>query len=129
MKDITDARKNNAMSNLSFGKRLRTSRIAKGLTQDELGKRIGLSGNSISQYEAGRAYPRQKPFGLLIKELEVTSSYLLTGDDPKEKIKAQTRYEKELLEIMRKTTPQNQKVLLDAMHALSQSLDKKKGGN
>lgn len=99
----------------TFGERLKIARKARKLTQNELGEKIGLSGKSIVQYEAGRSYPRHKPFGLLLKELGVSSSYLLTGNKPEEKIKAQNIKEKKALEILRMVNPQSQDTLLKIM--------------
>ena len=46
-----------AMDTISFGARLRTLRKAKGLSQVQLSKAVGVSQNAISLIERGRGYP------------------------------------------------------------------------
>jgi len=53
----TVAQKTKSVNKLSFGKRLVQIRKSKGLTQVELGKRIGVSQRIIHHYENKSEYP------------------------------------------------------------------------
>lgn len=53
----TIAQKTNTMNKLTFGQRLTQIRKAMGLTQTELGKRIGVSQRIIHHYENKAEYP------------------------------------------------------------------------
>ena len=53
----TIAQKTNTMNKLTFGQRLTQIRKAMGLTQVELGKRIGVSQRIIHHYENKAEYP------------------------------------------------------------------------
>lgn len=104
---------------VAFGVRVRTKREQKGFTQAELGRMIGLSENSVVQYETGRAVPKTANFERLAEALGVSSRYLLTGDVPEELSRAQTEPELKALEIMRSIPPTQQGQVLDALRAIA----------
>lgn len=62
------------MSLNQFGKRLRTARLNKKLSQRSLGLSIGLSDKTISSYESGRSYPTldvlEKIAGVLGRDMD-----------------------------------------------------------
>jgi transcriptional regulator with XRE-family HTH domain len=60
-----------------FSKRLKDMREARGLSQTELGDRVGLSKQQIYRYEQGRGEPDASTLTKLAKELEVSADYLL----------------------------------------------------
>ena len=49
-------------------------RKAKGLTQSELGQKVGVSQRAIAAYEAGERRPSVKVMNRLIKELDMSVS-------------------------------------------------------
>ena len=49
-------------------------RKAKGLTQSELGQKVGVSQRAIAAYEAGERRPIVKVMNRLIKELDMSVS-------------------------------------------------------
>ena len=63
----------------SMGKRIAWLRHRKGLTQEALGKKLGLSASAIGMYEQGRREPSISILISLARELGVTMDYLLTG--------------------------------------------------
>jgi transcriptional regulator with XRE-family HTH domain len=65
----------------AFGQRLFDTRKARGLTQSELGKLVGLSKRMIAYYEANTSGPPVEVLRKLSEVLNVTSSYLL-GESP-----------------------------------------------
>lgn len=68
---------------MRFSEKLRNARIAKGLTQAELGRLTGVSARTIINYETEGRYPRRREmYAQLAQALGVTESYLLAeGDD------------------------------------------------
>lgn len=66
----------------TFGERFREAREAKGMSQRELGRRVGCSGSAISQWESGNTDPERISAALLEQaagEVGRPLSYLLTG--------------------------------------------------
>ncbi len=69
----------------TMGERIRTLRVAKGWTQDELASRLTrrgakVSGNAVSQWERGEtANIRLQAFLALVDELGTTHAYLVNG--------------------------------------------------
>ena len=60
-----------------FGKRLRTIRLARGMTQEELGDAVGVSNRVIAYYEADDSQPPGAMLMDLAKTRQVTSDELL----------------------------------------------------
>jgi|GEM_PF-312313 len=85
----TQERHRQLMSRLSprsvFAKRLRKARLALGISQRELGRRIGLSEDVVSsrvtRYERGSSEPDFEIADRLAKELGVPLAYLLADSD------------------------------------------------
>ena len=63
----------------NFRKRLRYARQLRGLTLEELGKRLRVSYQSVQQWEAGDTTPRPKRLEALARELNVESRWLAYG--------------------------------------------------
>lgn len=61
---------------MTFGKRLRAVRKELGLTQKELGERIGVGRTTISEYESGKIVPRQDGLIKLAEVLGVNVDFL-----------------------------------------------------
>lgn len=59
-----------------FGKRMLLARVASGMTQDDLAKRIGKSTTTICRYERGERYPTIKTVALMADALGVSASEL-----------------------------------------------------
>jgi len=60
-----------------FGERLKTLRISKGLSQDELGKRLGVRKQTISNWEIENATPSLDKFEIIARFFDTTPNYLL----------------------------------------------------
>jgi len=67
-----------------FPEKLRFTREEAGLNQTELGRLIGVTQRSITDYETGRAIPHRKNLQKLAQALHVTVEYLTNDevDDP-----------------------------------------------
>jgi DNA-binding XRE family transcriptional regulator len=64
----------------TMGDRIRLLRQSKGLTQEQLGQRLGVSKVAVSQWETGgTSNVRLKTFLALVEELGTTYQYLLFG--------------------------------------------------
>ena len=62
-----------------FSKVLRSLRNDDGLTQVELGKKLGLSGSAISMYERGEREPELEILETIADYFNVSIDYLNTG--------------------------------------------------
>lgn len=103
---------------LALGRRIADARQKKGLSQHTLATIVGVTPAAVSQWETGRAVPTSEKFELLANALDADPSWLLTGDEPEEKARAQTTAELELLDTVRKMTRDDQARLLSIAHAL-----------
>ena len=64
----------------TFPARLKETREARKLTQDELGEMVGANRVAISRYESGTIRPNGKRLAALADALDVTVEYLMGGD-------------------------------------------------
>ncbi len=67
------------MNDYGFGNFIYELRTAKGLSQSELGKILGVSNKAVSKWETGEAKPRSGKLALLAQTLGVTVEELLCG--------------------------------------------------
>ena len=68
---------------MSFGDNLKQLRMAKGLSQHELGKVLGVSDRTIGHYEANDRFPKNAQLLMSIaKYFEVPIDYLLDSKVP-----------------------------------------------
>lgn len=66
---------------IEFGKRLQKARKDTGITQEELGNRVGVLGNHISCLERGRKTCSIDVLLYLSEALGVSTDYLLKGEN------------------------------------------------
>ena len=64
-----------------IGKYIKIKRMRVGLTQDELGDKLGVTGKAVSKWECGVALPDVSLFNDLANILQIDVSELLTGED------------------------------------------------
>jgi transcriptional regulator with XRE-family HTH domain len=62
-----------------MGERLRSQRLAKGLSQAQLAERVGVEQGSISKYEGGRIQIDPSVLKRLSRELELELDYIVHG--------------------------------------------------
>ena len=65
----------------NFSERIRELRRKNGMTQEALGKIIGVGQDSISIYEKGKHYPEVRNLMILADYLGVSTDYLLGRTD------------------------------------------------
>jgi transcriptional regulator with XRE-family HTH domain len=100
------------------GQRLFHTRIARGLTQQELGKRIGLSKRMVAHYESDSATPPLDVLTSFADALGVTVSYLL-GESTQKKIDTKIKpLFRRHLEILQKLPLKEQKTVIDMVEGL-----------
>lgn len=68
------------MDSKKIGAFIALNRKAKGLTQEQLGEKLGVSNKTISRWENGNYMPDLSLLGLLSKELNITLNELLAGE-------------------------------------------------
>jgi len=108
-----------------IGQRIRTKRELLGFTTEELGAMIGVTRNAVTQYETGRATPKPKRFEALAVALGTTTTWLLTGNEPDELARAQTKTELEALQMLRSLPLERQQVVLEMLRGLAEAKSKK----
>lgn len=64
---------------MNIAERIKGLRKSKGLSQEELADRIGVSRQAVSKWESGQNVPDPDKIILLSGALEVTTDYLLLG--------------------------------------------------
>ena len=65
------------MNNNDFGKKLQDLRKENGMTQRELGDRLGYSNQTVSFWESGRREPDLDALVAIAKVFDVSVDYLL----------------------------------------------------
>lgn len=66
----------NKEQSVGIGKRLKETRLIAGLTQKELGERIGISASSIANYETGISHPKEPLLYALMNTLKIEPNFL-----------------------------------------------------
>ena len=70
---------------MEIGQKIKQARIAKGLTQEELGNLVGLQKSAIAKYENGRVVNiKRSTLQKLAIALDLRGSELIIEADPKE---------------------------------------------
>lgn len=66
---------------MTLGQKLQKARDARGWTQEQVGKAVGVSSAAVSQWEGDVTHPRPPKLKVLAKLLEVDHAWLLDGND------------------------------------------------
>lgn len=61
---------------MGIGKRIKEARESKGLTQNELGELVGVTGSAITNYEKETSHPKEPVMYKLLEALKVDANYL-----------------------------------------------------
>ena len=70
---------------MEIGEKIKNARLAKGLTQEELGKLVGLQKSAIAKYENGRVVNiKRSTLQKLATALSLKGSDLIIQSNPKE---------------------------------------------
>ncbi|MFR4582005.1 helix-turn-helix domain-containing protein [Clostridium cadaveris] len=72
------------MNQLSIGKFIAQKRKEHNMTQEQLAEKIGVSNKSVSKWETGKCMPDYSVVQELCKELEITVTELMDGEEIEE---------------------------------------------
>lgn len=123
--DKMQSMKRTTMTKTDFGKRLAALRKEQGLTQTELGNKVGVSCRVIAYYEGETSYPPAHLIEPLAKALKVSSDELLGIKNIKQQRDPQHAALWRRLKKIETLPKQDQKALLHYLDALV----KKNGGS
>ena len=74
------------MEQMELKDRIAQARKAAGLSQEQLGEKLGVSRQAISKWESGAANPDVAYLAAMCRELGVSSDWLLLGEEPGEAV-------------------------------------------
>ncbi|WP_294346794.1 translesion error-prone DNA polymerase V autoproteolytic subunit [Prosthecochloris sp.] len=86
----------------NVGERIRAIRLKEGLTQTEFARKIGVSGNRLSEYETKGDPPKANILASIYRNFDVDALWLLTGEGSMEKKKGSLGYFSEQLNSVEK---------------------------
>ena len=69
------------IDNTLIGKRIQTQRLEKGITQEKLAERAGISVVYLSKIENGRVYPTLETLSNICTELDIELAEILTNTE------------------------------------------------
>lgn len=111
---------------METGQKIKQARIAKGLTQEELGNLVGLQKSAIAKYENGRVVNiKRSTLRKLAKALDLRGADLVIEEDPKEaaELHAKVLLDVELMNAIEKyytLTAEKQKMIRDLIDTLAE---------
>lgn len=110
---------------MEIGEKIRAARIAKNMTQEELGKQVGLQKSAIAKYENGRVVNiKRSTLQKLAKALDLRGSDLVIESNPQEaaELSARVLLDDELMSAIEQyytLSDENQKMIRDLIRSLS----------
>ena len=108
-----------------LGKQIKMLRTIRGWTQEEFGKRLGVSKVTVSSYEHGLRVPNVEMLNKLADLFEVTVDYLLGRDETC----GASEMEREMIGILRRLPEDQNHMLLEfARFLLQQSVVHRQAG-
>lgn len=111
---------------MDVGKKIKEARMAKGLTQEELGNIVGLQKSAIAKYENGRVVNiKRSTLQKLAKALDLRGSDLIIESDPKEyaELTARVLLDEELMnsiELYYTLNGEKQKMIRDLIRSMAE---------
>ena len=111
---------------MEIGQKIKQARIAKGLTQEELGNMVGLQKSAIAKYESGRVVNiKRSTLQKLAQALDLRGSDLIIEADPKEaaELSARVLMDCELMESIEQyytLSSEKQKMIRDLIRSMSE---------
>ncbi len=102
-----------------IGTRIRAVRRERGLTQDELADKVGVSRSAVAQWETGRTGQVTGNLSRIAGVLEVNVEYLMYGDDKRAAGDVRQGDELALLRLYRECDPDDRQMLLRTARRLA----------
>lgn len=111
---------------MDIGKKIKDARLAKGLTQEELGNLVGLQKSAIAKYENGRVVNiKRSTLQKLAQALDLRGSDLIIESNPREaaELSAKVLLDVELMDAIERyytLTAEKQKMVRDLIRSMSE---------
>lgn len=111
---------------MEIGQIIKDARKAKGLTQEELGKRVGVQKSAIAKYENGKVVNiKRSTLQKLADALDLRGSDLIIGSNPKEaaELHAKVLLDSDLmesLELYYTLTEEKQRMVRELIRSLAE---------
>jgi transcriptional regulator with XRE-family HTH domain len=102
-----------------IGNRIRTGRLDRGLTQDQLATAVGVSRSAVAQWETGRSGQVTGNLSRIAQVLEVNVEHLMFGEDKRTPTEARLGDELALLRLYRECDPEDRQMLLRTARRLA----------
>jgi transcriptional regulator with XRE-family HTH domain len=102
-----------------IGTRIRATRRERGLTQDELAERVGVSRSAVAQWETGRTGQVTGNLSRIAGALQVNVEFLMVGDDKRAAGEVRQGDELALLRLYRECEPEDRQMLLRTARRLA----------
>jgi transcriptional regulator with XRE-family HTH domain len=102
-----------------IGTRIRATRRERGLTQDELAERVGVSRSAVAQWETGRTGQVTGNLSRIAGALQVNVEFLMVGDDKRAAGEVRQGDELALLRLYRECEPEDRQMLLRTARRLT----------
>jgi transcriptional regulator with XRE-family HTH domain len=102
-----------------IGTRIRTARLQRSLTQEQLADQVGVSRSAVAQWETGRTGQVTGNLSRIAGALGVNVEYLMVGDDKRAAGQVQQGDELALLRLYRECDPEDRQMLLRTARRLA----------
>lgn len=102
-----------------IGVRIKALRHDKGLSQDDLAQRVGVSRSAVAQWETGRTGQVTGNLSRIAGALDASVEYLVYGDDKRAPGTATQGDELALLRLYRECEPEDRQILLRTARRLA----------
>ncbi len=102
-----------------IGTRIRSVRLERGLTQDQLANSVGVSRSAVAQWETGRTGQLTGNLSRIARALEVSVEYLMYGEDKRGSAEVRQGDELALLRLYRECDPEDRQMLLRTARRLA----------
>jgi len=114
---------------LNIGNKIKTARLAKGFTQEELGNLIGVQKSAVAKYENGRVVNiKRSVLAKISKVLDIPPVELVSDIEEKPVEMAERHFEmimdedlNEIFEEFRSLDAHKKKLVKDLIHSLAKS--------
>lgn len=109
---------------MEIGEKIKTARKNKGMTQEDLGKLVGVQKSAIAKYESGRVVNiKRSTLQKIASALNIRPSELIFEESPKESASFHVKVisDLELMDVLKdyyKLTPSNQQMVRDLIRNL-----------
>ncbi|HEY2132677.1 MAG TPA: helix-turn-helix domain-containing protein [Acetobacteraceae bacterium] len=102
-----------------IGNRIRATRRERGLIQDHLADRVGVSRSAVAQWETGRTGQVTANLSRIAAALQVSIEFLMFGEDKRAPGEARQGDELALLRLYRECEPEDRQMLLRTARRLA----------